>query len=110
LLLQDSVGGLKIQQNGEWCEVVPDEGTIIMNIGDMLHRLSNGLFKSTPHCVKNKSHSSQRFSIAYFFDMSYDVIVSPIVEGNGLKKFDDVCSGEYLMERLVKNYTRPNNK
>jgi len=108
LVLQDSTGGLKIQQNGEWFDVATVEDSLILNCGDMLHRLSNGIFKATPHCVKNKSHTNNRYSAVFFFDVSYHTEISPVVPELEVKKFDNVVYGTYLMERLVKNYDRPN--
>ena len=50
LLAQDSVAGLQVQtSNGDWLDVMPDRETLIVNVGDMLHRWSNGILKSTPH-------------------------------------------------------------
>jgi len=107
LLLQDSVGGLRIKQDEEWFDVVPEEGTLVMNSGDMLHRLSNGIFKATPHCVINKSQTVNRYSAVYFFDVSQGKLISPVVQEGQCKKFDDFDYVKYLMERLVKNYVRP---
>jgi len=64
------------------------------------------IFKATPHCVKNKSHTGSRYSSAFFFDMSFDAIVSPIVGEGQIKKFEETHWGNYLMERLTKNYVR----
>jgi len=78
-----------------------------MNSGDMLHRLSNGTFKATPHCVKNNSHSGKRYSSAFFFDCAWETVISPVVGEGQTKKYEDMVYGDYLMERLVKNYVRP---
>jgi len=42
-----------LNRNDEWIEVDPIEGTIIVNIGDMLERMTKGLFRSTLHRVRN---------------------------------------------------------
>jgi isopenicillin N synthase-like dioxygenase len=40
--------------SGEWVEVTPIPGTLIINIGDMLQKMTGGLYKSTPHRVQNQ--------------------------------------------------------
>jgi len=107
ILLQDEVGGLQIQNDGKWFDVVPEEGTFILNSGDMLHRLSNGEFKATPHCVKNKSQTGKRYSTAFFFDCNFETIISPVVREGQKKNFEDTSYGDYLMDKMVKNYQRP---
>jgi len=106
LVHQDSTGGLKIQQKGQWFDIPAEEDALVLNSGDMLHRLSNGRFKATPHCVKNKSHTHHRHSVVFFFDSYFHTTISPIVRDQEVKKFDDVVYGDYLMERLLKNYNR----
>jgi len=89
-LLQDEVGGLQIQKGGKWFDVVPEEGTLILNSGDMLHRLSNGEFLAAPHCVKNKSQTGKhRYSVVYFFDCNFETIISPVVR-EGQKKISKI--------------------
>jgi len=106
ILLQDEVGGLQIQKDGKWFDVVPEEGTLVLNSGDLLHRLSNGEFLATAHCVKNKSHTTRRYSSALFFDVNFETIISPVVREGQTKKFGETSYGDYVMERLQKNYMR----
>jgi len=74
----------------------------------MLHHMSNGEFISAPHCVKNKSHTTTRYSAIYFFDMAYDTVVEPVVrEGQTRIYQESIHFGEYLVGQLTKNYTRP---
>jgi isopenicillin N synthase-like dioxygenase len=49
----------------------------VVNIGDMLERLSRGVFRSTPHRVRNAS-GRDRLSFPLFFDPSWDAVVAPI--------------------------------
>jgi isopenicillin N synthase-like dioxygenase len=52
LLFQDSVGGLEIKQNdGGYTSATPIEGTIVVNVGDLLQRWTNDRLKSTVHRV-----------------------------------------------------------
>jgi isopenicillin N synthase-like dioxygenase len=76
----------------------------------MLSRWTNGRWQSTPHRVKNLS-GGDRYSCPYFFDMSMDstVEVLPTCQERGQgpghpAKWPAVRYGDYLLERLDKNY------
>jgi isopenicillin N synthase-like dioxygenase len=67
ILLQDEVGGLQLYDRRlGWVPATPVPGTLIVNIGDMLARWTNDLFRSTVHRVINAS-SRERYSIPFFF-------------------------------------------
>ncbi|CAH0020625.1 unnamed protein product [Clonostachys rhizophaga] len=66
LLWQDNSGGLQVlTADGEWLDARPLEGTLVVNIGDFLQRLSNNRFKSTVHRVYNRK-STSRYSMPFF--------------------------------------------
>jgi isopenicillin N synthase-like dioxygenase len=66
LLWQDNSGGLQVLSAGdEWLDARPIEGTLVVNIGDFLQRLSNNRFKSTVHRVYNRQ-STSRYSMPFF--------------------------------------------
>lgn len=73
ILKQDSVGGLQVKSRGQWIEAPPIENTFICNIGDMLDRMTGGLYRSTPHRVLNTSGKS-RLSFPLFFDPGFDTV------------------------------------
>ena len=78
LLAQDDVGGLSVKTTtGEWVDVPPVPGAFVMNVGDMLHRWSNGRLLSTPHRVTNRS-GRERYSIPFFFDPDVKTVISPL--------------------------------
>ncbi len=78
LLLQDEVGGLQVgHRNGEWIQATPIPGSIVVNIGDMLMRWTNGEFVSTPHRVINQS-GRERVSFPFFFGANHDCVVTPL--------------------------------
>ena len=78
LLLQDDVGGLQVgHRNGEWIQATPVPGSMVVNIGDMLMRWTNGEFVSTPHRVINRS-GRERLSFPFFFGANHDCVVTPI--------------------------------
>ena len=78
LLAQDSSGGLEVRTpDGNWLAVPAERGVLVCNIGDMLDRLTEGRYRSTPHRVRNTSGTS-RLSFPYFFDPSWDATVTPL--------------------------------
>jgi len=107
VLCQDSQGGLEVRRSdGTWLAAPPIPGTWVVNVADMLSRWTNGRWQSTPHRVKNLS-GGDRYSCPYFFDMSMDstVEVLPTCQGPGRPaKWPSVRYGDYLLERLDKNY------
>lgn len=84
ILKQDSIGGLQVKSQGEWIAAPPIENTFICNIGDMLDRMTGGLYRSTPHRVLNASGKS-RLSFPLFFDPGFDTYPKKI---EGLEKTD----------------------
>jgi isopenicillin N synthase-like dioxygenase len=77
-----------------------------MNVGDILARWSNDRFVSTPHRVINRS-GRERYSQSFFFDpaMSSAIAVFPACVPAGQNaKYPPVIYGDYLMERIDKNY------
>ncbi len=107
ILAQDMSGGLEVRRaDGVWLKATPIPGTFVVNVADMLARWTNGRWQSTPHRVKNLS-GGDRFSCPYFFDMDMDSTIAclPTRTAPGHPpKHDTVLYGDYLLERLNKNY------
>ncbi|OEL17521.1 1-aminocyclopropane-1-carboxylate oxidase-like protein 1 [Dichanthelium oligosanthes] len=69
VLAQDGVGGLQVRlDDGEWVDVAPVAGALLVNIGDVLKVVSNDEYKSVEHRVMIKSAQESRVSIALFFN------------------------------------------
>lgn len=107
ILAQDEVGGLEVRnRHDEWIAAPPIKGTFVMNVGDILQRWSNGRFASTPHRVRNLKPVA-RYSMPFFFDPSMAAIVEcpPQILARGeTANHPPVVYGDYLLERLNKNY------
>ena len=107
ILCQDSQGGLEVRRrDGTWLAAPPLPGTWVVNVADMLSRWTNGRWQSTPHRVKNLS-GGDRYSCPYFFDMSMDSTVEVLPtcrDQSPPAKWPAVRYGDYLLERLDKNY------
>lgn len=103
LLAQDDVGGLQVQTPaGQWVDVPPIEDAFIVNVGDMLHRLSNGKLLSTPHQVINAT-GRERYSVPFFFDPHVSAEIKPL-PGTGTVRFEPVNFGEFLRGELEASY------
>ena len=114
ILKQDAVGGLQVKSRGEWIEAPPIENTFICNIGDMLDRMTGGLYRSTPHRVLNKSGKS-RLSFPLFFDPGFDTIPKKIenieqpAEDDSAERWDKAnvhsfegTYGDYILNKVSK--------
>jgi isopenicillin N synthase-like dioxygenase len=107
LLIGASAGGLEIlNKQNEWVVVTALPGQIVVNVGDMLQRLTNNKLKSTTHRVVNpprEEWGTSRYSIPFFLhprsDMKLNCFVECIDETNP-KQFQDITAGVYLQQRL----------
>jgi isopenicillin N synthase-like dioxygenase len=107
LLAQDDSGGLQVRpRGGDWIEAPPIPDTYVLNVGDMLARWTNERFVSTPHRVINRS-GRDRYSLPYFFDPGMDARIECLptcTDAAHPPRHAPVRYGDYLMERLNKNY------
>ena len=78
LLRQDSVGGLQVHTREGWIEAPPVPESLVCNIGDMLDRMTGGLYRSTPHRVRLNSSGRDRLSFPLFFDPDMAARIEPI--------------------------------
>jgi isopenicillin N synthase-like dioxygenase len=107
LLVGASADGLQIlTKNNEWVGVTSLPDQIVVNVGDMLQRLTNNKLKSTTHRVVNPPRElwhTSRFSIPFFLHpksaMSLAALGSCIDETHE-KAYQDITAGGYLDERL----------
>lgn len=110
LLLQDDVGGLEVRTSTGWMAAPPIPGTLVCNLGDMLERLTQGRYRSTPHRVRNVS-GRERLSFPFFFDPGWDAEVRALLPGpayddrhqrwDGASVFDlGGRYGDYLLSKV----------
>jgi len=77
ILKQDLSGGLQVKSKSGWIDARPIPGSFVCNIGDMLDRMTGGLYRSTAHRVKSPSQSD-RLSFPFFFDPNFNAEIKPI--------------------------------
>jgi len=77
-VLQDSVGGLQVDIEGELVDATPRAGTYVMNLGEMLQAATSGYLRATKHRVVSPPRGPERISIAYFFHPRLDCVFEPI--------------------------------
>ncbi|KAM7480405.1 hypothetical protein LguiA_028618 [Lonicera macranthoides] len=99
LLHQNNTSGLQVHREGSgWVTVDPLPGALVVNIGDLFHILSNGLYPSVLHrAVVNRTH--HRLSIAYLYGPPSSVQISPLsklVDNGHPPLYRPVTWSEYL--------------
>lgn len=107
LLMGASAAGLQVKaKTGEWVAVTALPEQIVVNVGDMLERLTNNKLRSTIHRVVNppkEDWDKPRFSIPFFThpisEMSLNCLPECITKDNP-KAYEDITAGEFLNERL----------
>lgn len=108
LLVGASAEGLQVlSKQDQWVDVTAEKGELIVNVGDMLQRLTNNQLRSTTHRVVNPPREkwyTSRYSIPFFYhprpEMPLNCLEQCIDEQHP-KQFADITADEYLNERLI---------
>ena len=124
ILHQDHIGGLAVHTPGGWIDAPPVAGSFVCNIGDMLDRMTGGLYKSTPHRVKRNTSGHDRLSFPLFFDPNFEARVQRIEGLAGAEARDDSAErwdranvhafsgryGDYLLAKVSKVFPQLRNE
>jgi isopenicillin N synthase-like dioxygenase len=107
LLLGAEEAGLELKtRDGRWIPVSPKPGELVINIGDMLQRLTNGHLRSTSHRVVNPTPdraSHARYSMPFFLHFRSDFLIEALpgtVPAGEEPKWQPITADGYLQERL----------
>jgi isopenicillin N synthase-like dioxygenase len=108
LLVGASAEGLQVlTREGEWLPITTQGDAIVVNIGDMLQRLTNHVYPSTTHRVVNPPGDNARkprYSVPFFLHPNPDVMLAPLancVTAENPARYDKAISAhDYLQERL----------
>ena len=109
LLLGAEEAGLELlDKSGRWLPVAPPQGALVVNIGDMLQRLTNHVLPSTTHRVRNPSCDSafrSRYSMPFFLHLRSDFKIrtlSQCISASSPDRYPvPVLAEDYLQERLL---------
>lgn len=111
LLFQDQIGGLEVQTvRGEWVAATPIPGTILVNIGDLMQRWTNDVFRSTLHRVvipQEEKQGQHRYSMAYFCHPNPDIAIACLPTCQSSQQppqYPPILAGDYLLSRLQATY------
>lgn len=122
ILFQDNVGGLEVDpfHTGNFVAATPVPGTCVINVADLLQRLSNDKLRSTMHRVTAPKISKEafedlrdeeflpaRYSTAFFVHPSQDVTISPVVGEGETCKYEPINAGEWRNMHTATNYSLP---
>ncbi|MEO9483153.1 MAG: 2-oxoglutarate and iron-dependent oxygenase domain-containing protein [Ekhidna sp.] len=107
LLMGASADGLQVlRRDGEWIPITALPDQIVVNVGDMLERHTNGKLKSTIHRVVNPPRElmhTSRFSIPFFMHPVSEMDLTCLegcIDAEHPKAFEDITAGDFLDERL----------
>ncbi len=99
LLAQDGVAGLQARmRSGEWVDVPPLEGTLVVNFGQVLEQWSAGRIRATEHRVLGSGR--ERFSIPFFYEARADAVIAPLPLDRP-DRFAPFEYGDFLWRRMT---------
>jgi isopenicillin N synthase-like dioxygenase len=108
VLYADPVSGLQILHDGVWHDVVPEQGALLVNLGDLTAQWTNDRWRSTLHRVVPPPPDSEgrahRRSVALFLDGNYDAVIeclpTCLTEGEA-PRYPPVVAGEHLVAKVL---------
>ncbi|KAF9524323.1 hypothetical protein CPB83DRAFT_909982 [Crepidotus variabilis] len=122
LLFQDSIGGLEVEDPynpGTFNPVAPIPGTVVVNVGDLMERWTNGRWRSTVHRVmappvNETAHADQmtilkaRYSIPFFATTDPETVIEALPgcwdEAENPKKYERITAWDYVQMRMAALY------
>lgn len=108
LLMGASADGLQVlRRDGKWISITALPEQLVVNVGDMLERLTNGKLKSTIHRVVNpprEKMNTPRYSIPFFMHPRSEMSLAALpncVNSTNPKQWEDITAGAFLDQRLA---------
>ncbi|MDC0610779.1 2OG-Fe(II) oxygenase [Vibrio sp.] len=110
LLYQDESGGLQVlNKQDQWIEAPPVEGAFVVNIGDLMQRWTNDIYRSTKHRVKSPTSGKTRFSMPFFVEPNFDTPIttldSCLKEKGGKVEYPLITAGDWILSRFEDTYS-----
>jgi len=108
LLLGAEEAGLQLlDRDGDWLPITPNEGELVVNIGDMLQRLTNNVLRSTTHRVVNpppERRGFSRYSMPFFLHFRSDFLIETLPDCISAERpnqySEPITADDYLQQRL----------
>ena len=108
LLAQDDAEGLEVLNAAdEWVAAPPVHGTFVVNLGDLMSRWTNGIYRSNMHRVLNSRSGEERYSVPFFHSPRFDAVIEPVPTciGDGQPaKFETCTTSEHMDEMFRLSY------
>ena len=109
LLLGAEEGGLQLlTRDGDWLSITPPEGAMVINVGDMLERLTNHYLPSTIHRVLNPPPERRhipRYSMPFFLHLASDFMIETLpgcITPDAPNRYPTpISANDFLVERLI---------
>jgi isopenicillin N synthase-like dioxygenase len=109
LLLGAEEGGLQLlTRQGEWLSIAPPEGALVINVGDMLERLTNNQLPSTIHRVLNPPPERRhipRYSMPFFLHLASDILIETLpgcIDADHPNLYPSpITANDFLVQRLI---------
>ncbi len=121
ILAHDGTPGLQVRSGPDWMDVPAVPDTFVVNLGDMVERMTGGRYRSTPHRVRHEAGvdawgaAGDRLSFPFFFDPAWDAHVRPVPSeepealDDGATRWDGASVhrwvgtyGDYLMAKVAR--------
>lgn len=105
LLLQDEHEGLEVLdvETGNWVLVPPNPDAYVVNLGDMMWKMTQGRYKSGMHRVMNRN-KTDRYSVVFFHDGNLDCRLEPLGAGEIGDGEKAMTAEEYMYDRMSFSY------
>ncbi|OOF89896.1 hypothetical protein ASPCADRAFT_157889 [Aspergillus carbonarius ITEM 5010] len=107
LLLQDGHAGLEVQdqETGEWIGVPAEKNAYVVNLGQIMNKITGGQYKSSLHRVVNKT-STDRYSVVLFSNGNMDFKLRRL-DRKPKEDEDAPTVAQHFRERLMASYKLP---
>ena len=104
-LLHQTAPGLQVlhAEDNVWMDVDPLPNSLVVNLGDLMQRWTNGRFKSTVHRVLPPQPGQRRQCIGFFLDANFDAIIEPLprcIADGEAAKYPTVTAGQHKLAKF----------
>ncbi len=110
LLYQDQSGGLQVlNKQQQWMDAPPVKSAFVVNIGDLMQRWTNDIYRSTKHRVTSPVSGKSRFSMPFFVEPDFDTPIatldSCVKEKGEQAGYSVVTAGDWILSRFEDTYS-----